>query len=388
MGLVVFDTDGDRRSLNIAAKGQKWLSGNLDDQYLQVYKFYQGKRSKRPRPVNIDEVEFEDEHDDGDDEGELAYADYSIGDANYLGVSLSCIKRTKALDEYLSYDQTRSRDTTALRKSLYTALATLPVGAFHRVDSVLSHFAFTGRNPLELGLESDNVRVSLQGRPIPPLAELREDACRTALHSLFALRLIPLGCVRAALDEGGQLCVARLPRLDAYFGRTVAAGEVAGAPGDGSRVIVQPDFSIVVIGLNLARVAEVVPFCTRDSQGTAGQGSLILKLTRASVIKAVAGGLAPAQIMDRLRRNASNEIPPNVLREVEEWAGSVRKVGSSTASLLHCPDRETADRIVAVLKGRCERLNDTVVAVSAKLDATERAKLRDLGIFVGTTRDF
>ena len=39
-------------------------------------------------------------------------------------------------------------------------------------------------------------------------------------------RLIPLGCVRAAIDDAGQICIAREPRLDAYFGREVAPADL------------------------------------------------------------------------------------------------------------------------------------------------------------------
>ena len=192
-------------------------------------------------------------------------------------------------------------------------------------------------------------------------------------------RLIPLGCVRAAIDAEGKVCVARERRLDAYFGREVDRAELAPAADAAARVVVQPDFSVIVIGLNPAAAAELAPFCERTTRG-GGRGALILKITRDSVVKAVSHGLKPAEIADRLRRHASNEVPANVLREVQDWSSWVRQVTPSTLTVLRCPDRDTADRVVSALKRQAERVNDTLVAIDqTKLTAADRNKLRRTG---------
>ena len=147
-------------------------------------------------------------------------------------------------------------------------------------------------------------------------------------------------------------------------------------------MVVQPDFSVIVIGPNPAAAAELAPFCERTTRG-GGQGALILKITRDSVVKAVSHGLEPAEIADRLRRHASNAVPANVLREVQDWSSWVRQVIPSTLTVLRCPDRDTADRVMAALKRQAERVNDTLVAIDqAKLTAAERTKLRAHGIIV------
>ena len=107
----------------------------------------------------------------------------------------------------------------------------------------------------------------------------------------------------------------RQPRLDAYFGRAVDAEKMAGILAGESRVVVQPDFSIVIIGLNPAPAAELAPFCERTRKG-GSPGAIVLKLTRESVVKAVAGGMKPEEIASRLKRRSSNEVPANVLRQV------------------------------------------------------------------------
>ena len=107
------------------------------------------------------------------------------------------------------------------------------------------------------------------------------------------------------------------------------------------------------------------------------------KITRATVVKAVSQGLKPAEIVARLQRHASNEVPANVQREVREWSQWVRQVISSTLTVLRCPDRDTADRVMGALKRQAERINDTLVAIDQKrLTAAERNKLRSHGIII------
>jgi hypothetical protein len=101
------------------------------------------------------------------------------------------------------------------------------------------------------------------------------------------------------------------------------------------------------------------------------------------VVKAVSHGLKPAEIADRLRRHASNEVPANVLREVQDWSNWVRRVTPSTLVVLRCPDRDTADRVMSALRRQAERVNETLVAVDQKkLTSAERNKLRAHGIIV------
>jgi hypothetical protein len=185
-----------------------------------------------------------------------------------------------------------------------------------------------------------------------------------------------------AIDDEDRICIAREPRYDAYFDRTIAREDWAPASGVAARVVVQPDFSVIVIGLNPTPAADLAPFCERAATGS-GQGALVLKITRDSVVKAVSLGLKPEEIVGRLRRHASNEVPANVLREVEEWSNWVRRVSTSTLTVVRCPDPATADRVMSALKRQAERLNNTLIAIDPKkLTATERNKLRSHGIIV------
>ena len=71
-----------------------------------------------------------------------------------------------------------------------------------------------------------------------------------------------------------------------------------------------------------------------------------------------------------------------MLHEIRDWSNWVRRVTPATLTVLRCPDRDTADRVMGALKHQAERLNDTLVAVDRKLAAAERNKLRAQGIIV------
>jgi hypothetical protein len=114
----------------------------------------------------------------------------------------------------------------------------------------------------------------------------------------------------------------------------------------------------------------------------------VLKLTRESVVKAVGHGMAPSEIVARLKRLSSNAVPANVLKEVQGWCDWVRRVTAETLKVIRCPDRETADRILGVLKSRAERVNDTMVAVEpTALTPAERNRLRDQGVILESGSD-
>jgi hypothetical protein len=372
LGLVKEVSEGKELRLHLGPKGHKWLSGGLDEQYKAVYGLLNATASHNEMyEPDLNWIYT----------GIDPFGNYGLSDMRFLGASVVVLKRAKGKRTPYYWDA-RPDDLDALRKSLDRALSTLKPGVFYRLDSVESHLVYGEHNPLNLGLAPDQVAVFQHNRQVPPLPERREEAGRHLLEAFVRLRLIPLGCVRAAIDEEGRLVIARDARYDAYFGRKVAKADLAPDSTDSARVVVQPDFSVIVIGLNPTPAAELAPFCERTSQG-GSQGAMILKVTRESVVKAVSQGLKPTEILARLKRHASNEVPPNVLREVEEWSKWVREVTTSTLTVVRCPDRDTADRVMGALKSHAQRINDTLVALDAKrLTAAERTKLRGRGVIV------
>ncbi len=375
MKLVQESVDGKQVELGLSTKGEKWLAGPPEDQYTSLFDLLRAKVSRNA--AYDPELWFFYK-------GVLdpyGYNDRGPSDYRFLADNVAVLKKGGQTSTY--YWEAKPEDVEALRESLFRAFAPLKPGTYYELEGVVEHLVSGDANPLLIGLPQDQVIVYRNGQRVPALPELREEAGRETLRVFIGERLIPLGCLQTAVDEGGRICVTRTPRLDAYFGRKVAAADLAGTPGSAeSKVVVQPDFSVVVIGTNPAPAAALAPFCERATKGS-GQGAMVLKLTRESVVKAVAHGLKPGEIVARLKQYASNEIPANVLREVEGWSGWVRQVTLGTMTVLRCPDAETADRLMGALKKGGERVNPTLVAVDrAKLTPSERAKLKDQGLIV------
>jgi Helicase conserved C-terminal domain len=369
---------GNNVHLGLSARGEKWLASPLEDQYASVLDILRTipERNEQYNPEArflYDKVDY--------------FSSYGLNDAHFLAIDAKVFKlKKKDKDKRPSsyhYRETKVEDLQELRQALDRAFGEMEPGRCYQMESFAKHTVFGAHNPLRLGLGIDEVLILMGGKPVPPLEELVELAGLMLLNEFLKERLIPLGCLTTALDDSGQICMARTPQLDAFFGRAVDKAELVGATASGeTRVVVQPDFSVVIIGLNPAPAAALAPFCERSNRG-GGQGAMVLKLTRTSVVKAVANGLEPKEIIARLKKYASVDVPANVLKEVEGWAGWVRRVTTSTMTVLRCPDRETADRVLGALKRQGERVNDTLVAIDIKkLTSTERTKLRDQGILV------
>ena len=101
------------------------------------------------------------------------------------------------------------------------------------------------------------------------------------------------------------------------------------------------------------------------------------------MIRAASQGLSSTAIVARLKKHASVDVPENVLREVNEWAGWVRLVNIRPVTVVRCPDRETVARVVSALGKKAERLSDTLVALQMpKMTPAERQKLQEQGILI------
>ncbi|WP_435021106.1 helicase-associated domain-containing protein [Tundrisphaera sp. TA3] len=353
------DNEEDRTRLLLSAKGRDWLAADLEAQYAAIYEFLRAVPNRR--------------------DSYYYYEDETSGDALFLGIR--AMVATSRVSRYPSYSyDLKATDRQALRESLSRSLTALPVGRYVTLESVLAHLTFREHNPLVLGRKDpSDLTILVNDARIPQIEDRIENAGQVLLSSFLLRRLVLCDALAVAIDDEGLLCVARLPRLDGYFGRKYKAEKAGKADG---KVIVQPDFSIVVIGLDPAPAVELAPFCDR-AQGQAGQGAMIFKLTRESVIRAVAQGMKGAEIVARLNRHASVAVPANVLSEVREWADWTRRVNVRPMTVVRCPDPETVARVVAALGRNAEKLGDTLVGLaSAKLSSADRAKLTAQGIII------
>jgi hypothetical protein len=379
LDFIALRTEGKETRLHLTGAGNVWISADLPAQYAKVFEAYKQPRDKGGIPGVLDgmlSIASVDSYS--------YYHPYAKNDGQFIGSSVAIARKKprRAYDAY-SYVEPKDDDVRDLRESLSSVFLGLKPGEFVTVKSLVDHHTYGRDNALFGGRDPAEVVVAVSGRPVPPLEEDWQEAGQLALDGLMTTRLIPLGCLRAGLDRVGTICVAAAPRLGAYFGKApLPSAGASGTSASETRVVVQPDFSVVVFGLNPAPVAELAPFCERVTRG-AGAGAQTLKITRDSVVRAVGRGLQPDEIVGRLRRLASHEPPANVLHEVREWGGWVRTVKAATLSVIRCPDRDTADRVVAALKGRVERLNETVIALDGDtLAKPERDRLQAQGLLL------
>ncbi len=358
-GFAKREQDERMATLVLTGKGRAWLASGLEDQYGTIYETFRAVKAK-PDPYAFDDT---------------------FGDAKFLGVSVAIFPtKGRGVMNPSPYRDALPEQRQALREAIDRALKELKVGVFYRLDSVLSYLSFADRNPLNRATAGEPNDLFLARAAVPRLPEKREEAGRRLLSAFTRMRLVPFDALRLAIDNEGSLCIARLSRCDGYFGRPYDRGEEAASAE--TRVIVQPDFSVIVIGLHPAPAAELAPFCERAS-GQAGQGAMTFKITRASVVRAASQGLSASKIVARLKKHASVEVPENVLHEVHEWAGWIKLVNVRPMTVVRCPDREAADRVAHVFGRRAERLGETTVALdSAKLSPAERQKLQDGGVII------
>jgi Helicase conserved C-terminal domain len=374
LGFVETEVEDKTITLRLSGKGRTWLASGLEEQYVKVYEYFMGT-AKKPKRMSYDEdYNYDYDYNYGFGGG--------YGDSKFFGVGLSVIPLSQDNSRYYSYySEVKPEQRDALRTAIRQAFEQLPIGVYHRCDSVFDHLSFGKFNPLTQGVEPSKLTIFLDQRQIPRLPEQQEKACKLFLDLFLRTRLLAFDAFRLAIDQEGKLCIARLPRFEGYFGRPYQADQAEVSAT--TKVIVQPDFSVLVIGMDPAPAAELAPFCERAG-GHVGQGALTFKITRESVIRAASQGLSASAILARLKKYANVDVPANVVREVQEWAGWVRLVNVRAITAVRCPDSQTVDRVVSALGSKkAERLGETLVALHVpKLASADRQKLQEQGILI------
>ncbi len=359
--LVRSATHDGGRWLELTQPGKTWLGSSFAQQYRIVYNWFYSTPASNTHEA------------------------YSFGysDGRFLAAEVIAYKVTPCVHEEY-WHRIDDEERATLRRAFSDACQVLPRDTFVTLASFLDHVCTRNDHPLMLGLEMEQVRIQYHSRMIPPMKLERLAVARQAMEELLWERLVPLGCFILGNDPAHGLCVARHRRLDAYFGKPVPDEELVGGNSGTGRVLVQPDFTIIIIGSQTGASAELAPFCERQGGRGAG-GTLQLKLTRSAVLRAAQQGLTGAEMLARLQRHSSAAVPANVLREVREWADWVRPVDYTPAMIFRCPDRATADRLVAALGRDADRLTETVVILPTTVMLPPlRKKLQDQGLLPRT----
>jgi hypothetical protein len=192
-----------------------------------------------------------------------------------------------------------------------------------------------------------------------------------------------MGCCDLAL-RGGELLAFRLTSLGRWL---LEAGE--GAPieepaaftrGDDGRVIVQPNFDILVYEPVSPHVlADLDRFATRQGTGNVLQ----YHLSRASLYRAQLQGLGAEGVIAVLERAAGRELPQNVRYSLLDWQRQHERITFYDGmALCQVADPAILDALLASSRGRetgARRLAPDVALVPAGALETVRHLLKESG---------
>jgi hypothetical protein len=207
-------------------------------------------------------------------------------------------------------------------------------------------------------------------------AETIERHWSSLLREFFRARLLPLGAAEAGYTAERAICL-RLTRLGKYL--LGAEEEFHWAGDQGSLVIVQPNFEVVFLGPSPLAEAEISRFAERKGK----QMGVMFTITKKSVFNGAAAGLTGKTILEALQRVCGKEIPSNVSREIEGWATQIRRVEMGAATLVRCPDAETAMRVQGAAPNAFVPISETVLELNESVRPQDMArKLRAMGIFL------
>jgi len=219
--------------------------------------------------------------------------------------------------------------------------------------------------------------IRIGWRYVEPTREELEGLWMELLAGYLRMRLIPLGGVELGLDGEGGHCFA-LTSVGRYV--LGVSDDFDHAEEQTGELVVQPNFEVVFMSPSPRAEAEIGRFSERTGAGVGA----VFRITQGSVFAAAGAGLTADGVIETLRGFAAKAVPANVEREVRGWFDRCRRVSISPATLIRCPDSETAARVVAAAGNRrIVPVSDTVLELrdtARKADLLRR--LRAQGLFV------
>lgn len=350
--LVGDDVNTERSHLRVTPQGRQWLQQSALAQYEAVALRYRTHK-----------------------DWQFSFDSYFLGS---ICVVVQGKKRsTLPIPSY--YDK---HDAEPLRTALANALTALAWDRWYPLEDLLAWVTYGVHNPFYLGRPASEIKLWHDDRPVSSFPEEFEAVTAAVLRTFILERLIPFGAMQVGRLPNDAICVARGPLLELFFGRPPKRELGFLAANTTTRVVVQPDFTVLVMGVDSAPAAELAPICERIP-GRVSQGALHLQLTRAAVVRAASTGMTAAAILAILEKHSSVPIPKNVRSEIVEWAGSVRTLSVMECTVIHCSDAATAERVCAVLGKLAQRLGTKDVALpKAKYSRALREKLQSQGLLV------
>jgi hypothetical protein len=243
------------------------------------------------------------------------------------------------------------------------------VAAFRSLDGMVSMERFldhhaSAANPLRAA--ADAGRPVTDYRDVPLTGEQLEAAWRAALVLVFEGFLAPFGGARLGrLPEGFGLELSPIGHhlLGAEQALEPGALDAAQGPEPEGAVLVQPDFSVVLIAASPAAEARLATVAERLPRSPDQRVGALFRLTRASVQAGAHAGLEPEALLDGLLEHGPSPLPGNVRHEVRAWSAEVASLAWERPLVLRCPDAAIAERLLLAAGAHLELLGDRVLVL-------------------------
>jgi hypothetical protein len=299
------------------------------------------------------------------------------------------------IDEYDLYDApcpfnliptsisvTGSRDWNPLAE-LAKAFDTLRGDGFVLVEEFLNWHSQEFNPLLRLRTDGRPLEVRIGWSRHEPTDEETEALWWNFLREFAETRLFPLGGLRmGVLGAQRDKCIS-LTDTGRYLLGLIENFDYGPEHEGENPVLVQPSFDVVFTSPSPQAEASIGRFAQRKGQRV----GTLFKITKPSILAAACTGMTAQQVLDTLHDASAKEVPANVKREIQGWFDQCRRVTVREAILVHCPDAQTAARVLAAGGKKATAITDTVIELAgSKSDATLFRRLDAMGIFAGQAK--
>ncbi len=294
------------------------------------------------------------------------------------------------IGRYWPYNWRHEAHETKIKQAIAGAFGELAVDSYYALDKFLV-FNSESVNPLpELLRESPNretPRFSYAGFNFNE--DVMERIWADTLLKIFWRALGPFAGVSVAANADGHTPEFAMTSAGRYLMGLADDFELESAvPGTPADVlVVQPNFEVVFLAPSPGLEAACARFCERAGKGR--NIGILFNITRKSIHAAAGTGLTAEEVIGTLSKAASRasgtkrELPRNVEHEINAWFAQCRHVAVRHATLIECPDAETAAKVARGWSGKSVLIGSTIVELSSAVKKTEIArKLRAMGVFV------
>ncbi|MDR1060646.1 MAG: helicase-associated domain-containing protein [Clostridiales bacterium] len=247
-------------------------------------------------------------------------------------------------------------DWTKCREQVIGLLKTCPVGRFVKFSDFCKYALifcgnFLGRpRSGSVGLKGFDFGYDYyyDGSYTPDWDECEGRIIAQVLTFLGAIGAVDVAYAEGAprIKHGGDdfgvgISALRVTALGAWlFGMTdkYDAPKAAGARQPESRLLVQPDHTVMIAGLESRILHETYlgKFLTKVSDDA---NVSVYKINFQSVVRAHNLGIRPRQIKEYLKKASDRPLPKNVERSFDDWQAKAGRVKIRTVTILETDDR-------------------------------------------------